>query len=460
MTDFDPNKNQKFDKKIVLDYPRVTVNKNEAEVPNDKRSPFTLLYQNSSSENNIFLTEGNISTNYRHNKIYITRLIHNNILNITTNDDNIIGEMIIEHSSDDNKLFYSCYLLKKSSVLNNDENDIDKILAIKDNDAINIDFTFNSISPTTDTKGILYESDSNKVCIYTTPIFINRNSEEKISNFVNVTQLFPSFPQTNKYFTIPNNYISIRDAEEIYIDCSPTGVSEDEVDFYNVPINSKMISQTQESDLMKTTVNYGMFLLALLISYVTVPLCYKHLIIDGSALAYDSNIKKRFERIRASDILLTIITFFFIIVPLISTGTATGDYHLVSVGVFMFVFYILSVGLIRIKKMDPEFMTTNIKGKLKVSDPDSNDAKSIDPLAFDELIPTISAALSVIISSDNLSAFVALLTVVLAIVGTLVFTGGITGTTAGNIIAAFGGGLSVLVAIVIGFKKKIEAQTP
>ena len=102
----------------------------------------------------------------------------------------------------------------------------------------------------------------------------------------------------------------------------------------------------------------------------------------------------------------------------------------------------------------------NIKGNLKVSDPDSNDAKSIDPLAFDELIPTISSALSVILSSDNLSAFVALLTVVFAIVGTLAFTGGITGTTAGNIIAAFGGGLFVLVAIVIGFKKKIEAQKP
>ena len=31
-------------------------------------------------------------------------------------------------------------------------------------------------------------------------IFINRNSEEKINNFVNVTQLFSSFPQNNKYF--------------------------------------------------------------------------------------------------------------------------------------------------------------------------------------------------------------------------------------------------------------------
>ena len=459
MSNLDPSKNKEFDHHIVIDYQRVTINKNEVTIPTDGRGGFSILYPNTSSENNFFYTDKGTQYNYMHTKMHVFKPIHYNITGVTTTNNNIVGELIIEHttSSSQNKL-YTCYLLETKSSLITDENEIDRMLAINDRQEPTMEVELNSIIPKQESC-IVYNDNGNKICVFTTPIQINTASKKKIEdNFGNVINMFDEYPSEGSYIVIPSNNISKRDAEEIYIDCSPTGASEEEQNTYNIPINSKMASESQESDMMKTTVNFGIFILAMLVSYITVPLLYKNLIIDGSSIAFSIDEKKRFTRIRAADILIS-LGMFFLISLLVSIGGADDNYQLISIGIFTVVFSILSYGLIQLKKMEPAFMTTKVKGQNITSDPVSDTALSIEAFPFDELWPTISVVIGIFFSSDNLSAYLAT-----AIMGFTIFVllysfGAIELESIrwGTFIGIFTG-IFVVISIIIALKKKFNAQ--
>ena len=458
MSNLDPSKNKEFDHHIVIDYQRVTINKNEVTIPTDGRGGFSISYPNTSSENNFFYTDKGTQYNYMHTKMHVFKPIHSNITGVTTNNDNIVGELIIEHttSSSQNKL-YTCYLLETKSLLITDENEIDRMLAINDRQEPTMEVELNSIIPKQESC-VVYNDNGNKICVFTTPIQINTASKDRImEKFGNVTTMFGNYPgQGESYIVIPSNNISKRDAEEIYIDCSPTGASEEEQNTYNIPINSKMASESQESDMMKTTVNFGIFILAMLVSYITVPLLYKNLIIDGSAIAFSNDEKARFTRIRAADILIGLV-MFILVSSLVGNGGATDDYQLISIGIFTFVFSILSYGLIQLKKTDPAFMTTKVEGQNITSDPKSSIAEKIEALPFDDLWPTISVAISIFFSSDSFSAYFAVIIMGILILSILYLFGSINLVSLGNLSAIFAG-VFVVISIIIGLKKKFNAQ--
>lgn len=458
MSNFYPNKNKDFDHHIVIDYQRVTLNKNEVSIPDDGRGGVMILYPNTSSENNFFYTDKGTQYNYMHTKIHVYKTIHFNIDGITTNNENIVGELIIEHttSSNQNKL-YTCYLLETKSLQITDENEIDRMLAIKDRQEPTIEVELNTIIPKQNSC-IVYNDNSNTVCVFTTPILINTASKDNIiNNFGNVTTMFDNYPpQDNSYIVIPSNNISKRDAEEIYIDCSPTGASEEEQNTYNIPINSKMATESQESDIMKTTVNYGIFVLAMIVSYITVPLLYKNLIIDGSAIAFQNDEKARFTRIRAADILIGLV-MFSLVSSLVSTGSATDDYKLISIGIFTFVFSILSYGLIQLKKTDISFTTTKVEKQNIISDYTSDNAEKIDAIPFDELWPTISVIIGILLSADNFAAYFAVIVMGILSLSILYLFGSIDLVSYGNLSSIFGG-IFIVISIVIGLKKKFNAQ--
>jgi len=458
MSNFYPSINTEFNHHIVIDYQRVTISKNEATIPTDGRGGFSILYPNTSSENNFFYTNQGTQYNYMHTKMHVYKPIHFNIEGVTTNNDNIVGELIIEHttSSDQNKL-YTCYLLETKSLQITDENEIDRMLAINDRQEPTIEVELNSIIPKQESC-IVYNDNDNKICVFTTPIQINTASKDNIANnFGNVTTMFNNYPgQGESYIVIPSNNISKRDAEEIYIDCSPTGASEEEQNTYNIPINSKMASESQESDMMKTTVNYGLFVLAMLVSYITVPLLYKNLIIDGSAIAFTTDEKLRFTRIRAADILIGLV-MFITISSLVSTGGATDDYQLISVGIFLFVFSILSYGLIQLKKTDLTFMTTKVEGAVVESDQSSSIAETIEAFPFDDLWPTISVVIGLFFSSDSLSAYFAVIIMGIITLSILYLLGSLPLVAYGNLTGIFAG-IFVVISIVIALKKKFNAQ--
>src|SRR5210317_909735 len=169
MSNFDPSKNKEFDRHIVIDYQRVTINKNESTIPTDGRGGFSILYPNTSSDNNFFYTDKGTQYNYMHTKMHVYKLIHYNITGVTTNNNNIVGELIIEHttSSNQNKL-YTCYLLETKSLTITDENEIDRMLTINDRQEPTMEVELNSIIPKQESC-VVYNDNGNKICVFTTP---------------------------------------------------------------------------------------------------------------------------------------------------------------------------------------------------------------------------------------------------------------------------------------------------
>jgi hypothetical protein len=458
-----PNKNKEFNHHIVIDSPRVTLNKNEITMPADKRGGFSIPYPNTSSENNFYYTFGETQLNYMHNHLYINKLIHYNIEGLTSNNSNMVGELIIEHQTLTNTTkLYSCYLLETKSILLTDENEIDKMLSMPDKQSDNLDVDMNMVIPKQDSC-IVYKSDNNYVCVFTTPIIINTASKEKIiNNFANVTTLFNISPtQGNEiitkepkklYVVIPGSNISKRDAEEIYIDCNPTGVSEEEINTYSVPINSKMASQSQESDYMKTTVNYGLFMLTALVSYIIVPLFYKNVVIDTTTMEFDVDINKRFTRIRSADICIG-IGFIIIISSLFGAGTAESDMYSTSVAMFISVFYILSVALIQLQKTQSVFMTTEYKGNKIVSDYDSSEGKNISAFNLDDIGNTLMIILKfVFFGIENISAFIATMIILACILGVMIGVNSISGSQFGTIMGSSAVPLLVIINTIMLLK--------
>lgn len=463
-----PNKNKVFNHQIVIDYPRVTLNKNEITMPADKRGGFSIPYPNTSSENNFYYTAGETQLNYMHTQLYINQLIHYNIEGLTSNNSNMVGELIIEHHTLNNTTkLYSCYLLETKSILLTDENEIDKMLSMPDKQSDNLEVDMNMVLPKQDSC-IVYKSGNNYVCVFTTPIIINTASKEKIvNNFATATTLFNISPTPGNYIipdkkyeyvVIPGNNISKRDAEEIYIDCNPTGVSEEEINTYNVPINSKMASQSQESDYMKTTVNYGLFMLTALISYIIVPLFYKNVVIDTSTMLFDIDTVKRFTRIRSADIWIG-IGFIIIISSLFGAGTAESDMYSTSVAMFISVFYILSVALVQIKKTQSEFMTTEYKGKKITSKYESQEGKNISAFNLDDIGDTLMIILKfVFFEPNNISAFIATMIIMAIILGIMTGINVISGSQFGTIIGSSAVPLLVIINTIMLLKVKEDAS--
>ena len=396
MTNLYPDKNINYSSKISTSYPRVTINKNEVIDPSDKKGAFTVPFPNNSSDSNLFITLNSKRDEYIHQKIYVNRLLHFNIDKITTDNENIVGELVIEHKNlTKTGKIYTCYLLESTPSFKTDGNDIDKMLTLPDKEVTNMDITLNSILPT-NSDCIVYNTNNNvdTVCVFTSPIVINTESTSKIMKYADKTTLFEinttnkeafsgyreGLETANTMQTIPSANISEPDSQEIYIDCNPTGVGEDEMLTYNVPINTKMMDEEQESQLMKTTVNYGMFLIALVVCYVLVPVGYKSLVIDPINLVKASNLDYgALNRIRSADIVISLISVA-IIVTLISLDAELHKYAR-SNALFIAVFYLLSFGLVQLKKQQSEFMTTLTASEntppIVTEYPDDNDTSNI-----------------------------------------------------------------------------------
>jgi len=243
-----------------------------------------------------------------------------------------------------------------------------------------------------------------------------------------------------------------------YIDCNPTGVSEEEINTYSVPINSKMASQSQESDYMKTTVNYGLFMLTALISYIIVPLFYKNVVIDMSTIEFYLDSVKRFKRIRSADILIG-IGFIIIIASLFGAGTADSDMYSTSVAMFISVFYILSVALIQIKKTQSSFMTTEYKGDKLTSNYDSDEGKNISAFNLDDIGNTLLIILKfVFLRGENISAFIATMIIMAIILGIMTGINVISGSQFGTIIGSSAVPLLVIINTIMLLKVKEDAS--
>lgn len=385
--------------KLLYDYKSINVLKNEIKEPGNISSQnyFSIPYINQTSTPNFEYTTAvsSIVEMYKVKNIYFFGLIHDNIVGVTTGvdaDKNIIGELIIEHiSTTGQKLLYTCHLLKKYNPGQTQiGSDIDTIIDLKDSDALNASIVLNSYIPRAN-KYIVYNdinNNNNLVMVSTSPILVVDNTSTFVSRYDSTTTLFNKNAPT-KYSIIDGINITMRKEEDIYIDCQPTGVSDEDVSTYNIPLLSETSNQKQQLDFMKSTVNFVIFIFILIIASFGVPILYKGIVIN-KVIEFFGQSKEvgdvyklpGYRRIKTIDIF--IFAFFAILIlSIFGYGKENGDYNSFMVCLFLSIFYILSSVLISVKKQDDSYMT--LKGKT-LSYPTEKDEENKDE---DNLIKSI-----------------------------------------------------------------------
>lgn len=329
-------------------------------------------------------TSNGMPTAYTAESIYIFGVLHNNITDITTRNPNIAGELVVQYSNnnDQSKKLYACFLISESdgseSYSAPGNNDIDNIIGMistkgeagSANYISQVDTNLNNTIPTQD-NCLIYNDSGNVVIVFIAPVFASSITAGLLKKtFETSTGLFNiSAPSNyivsstssgagdNKSGVVSTSTIS-NDDDQIYIDCNPTGESDEQIQTYNLPISSELMNQKQQLDFMKTSVNFFTFIIGIIFIFLTVPRLYKISIIDKvNALISDKIL--RFKRIRSADIII-IISFFIFIISTFSSGFSTDNYDLVTTGMFATVVLGLSLSLIQTYKTDIEFMQTKL----------------------------------------------------------------------------------------------------
>ena len=396
---------------VMYDYYPITIYKRDLTPPYnsnpDIKSPINFIYQTSTGSPNIFYPTS--QNPYVSQKIYLSDIIHDNIKNVTIDaagnpKTDIIGELVIENKNNTGyEKLYCCFLLKKST--NNTEKEIDKIinLYIDKKNATSLTIDLNSVIPKQDTC-IAYKDDrGNNILVFTVPVSITSNTYTKIKNMSSSNNtVLTEFPSDRIYKIIKNKDIVVRNNEEIYIDCNPTGVGSDTIASYNVPINSEYTKDSGKLEFMRTTMQMSLITMILVIVYFGSPILYKMGVIDNvnkfvlennenkfvvngdnssksnlnmwkylqefydfSKIATSDNkvILDAFVRIQTIDIYLCSYMIIFSLILLI-IGISDG-YEKSTYFIYFFIVFLVSFVSINISKNSKSFLKTYINGKME-----------------------------------------------------------------------------------------------
>lgn len=349
--------------KIVYNFFANDVNKSDIQY--DPYNPYlTVTFPNNQVTPNLLLTIPNVVNSWQTTSISIYSLLHNNIQKLTdVPDSDFIGELVVKlNSTSTSSSTYVCFLLQTNPDSNAPANDVDNFMFLYANpNSVSGTITLNHSIPK-QKRAIYYRdvrSDSH-VIVFTTPISVNQVSTMFIEN--SITSMGAPFSVNappNKAYSVITSITELNE-DQIYISCNPTGESDETLQTYNVPINSEYTSAKQQIDYMKMTVNFFLFFLGLLFSYFFIPTIYKVIAIDQSIRfhhAYgEPNYPSFMIRLRTIDYFISFL-FFLAVLILAIIGFQKSNYYLVTMGLFLAVFYGLSWVIIQNKKMTPEWKT-------------------------------------------------------------------------------------------------------
>lgn len=381
-------------KKLQYDYYSTTINKNEIvnAQPDSSYNLQMTFVQPSSSPNFIY---PDATHTYKTSTLHIFKLIHDNIIGTTCQPNGqliqedksgIVGELVIEHKeiTGTNTLFV-CFLLKVVATDKNDKtktNDIDKLLNLQNTNEPTLQVKLNGLIPGNGAN-IVYTSGSKTVIVFTEPILINEKNKSMLQQLSRQSAaLFEKEPANSKYIVISNEtkddnksnknregFSTQIGDDQIYIDCNPTGESAEKISTYNVPINSEYTRDAGKLDFMKITVNLCIVIILMIITYFSVPIVYKAVVIDSinkflkpltkEETGYDeSNV---LVRVRSADILITMICLGIFIAII---NYDQNDYNMVLLALYVGILYGLSFSTLQFHKLVPSFMKTRIGEKI------------------------------------------------------------------------------------------------
>lgn len=328
-----------------------------------------------STKSDLFFVHNSAVSNYKASNLYFYPLLHDNITGITDGDngENITGELVIElNAVGGGETAYACFFMEYNK--NHIYSDIDKFKALIERpnsggNTLSLNHSIGSqdycvyynANPVS-SSGAKDASKVIKVFVFSTPISINNDTQALFADQGKEVKSAKAAPFTTSaptnYVVIASNISNIND-DQIYIDCNLTGESAETITAYNVPINSAMSSDNGEMNYMKMTINFFIFILALLFTYTAIPVLYKMSVIDKINKWYDSETEQK-KRLVGTDILISLV-ILSITVSLFTYGAARSNYKVQTAAMAISVLYILSFCILQIKKADATFMTTLIK---------------------------------------------------------------------------------------------------
>ncbi len=350
------------EKNIIYTFPKTTVVSSEIEKKNDR---ITLNYNTSHTYPNLTIKD---YINYSAYNITITKVVHNIFPNITeennvnpdyldTDGNNkIIGEMFIKHrpTANTGNHLYLCFLLINNNSTKH-TNDIDKLIKMSQtNDSFQDIWISNSIpkqihEPAT---AVTYDSKNNKIIVFLTPIPINKSSANIISNLesYNFEDQFlgtfdnliddPSIAGDKRtYMLHQTQHVNKHTSEDkIYIKCHPTGASAEEINTYNVPVESEYTKQASEIELKNTSLNLILFTGILILAYFVIPLTYFRMIYKGIISVDNKDNFTKASTVRNIDFALSLIIIggiFYLIYSGIPNAISYVIYTIFALGISM-----------------------------------------------------------------------------------------------------------------------------
>lgn len=188
-----------------------------------------------------FIYAGMNPSSYVANTLYLYGLLHRNISGITSkNDNNIIGEIVIEHANANKQAqkVYTCFLVEERTDKMTD-NSVDTLVQMVTGEGSEPDITveLNSVIPK-QTHCVHYVDEDNHVFLFTIPLQVNKAAADFFRNkLATETKLLKVYPPTD-YEVISldkdkpaQEGFTVREGVdgEIYIDCQPTGESDETI---------------------------------------------------------------------------------------------------------------------------------------------------------------------------------------------------------------------------------------
>lgn len=331
-------------------------------------------------------------SSYIANNIYLYSVLHHNISGVTTNNKEIIGEIVIEHSNPNkqNQKVYTCFLINEELIKTSD-NSIDKIINLVEgkSDYNELSVAIKNDIPT-QTHCFHYEDNNNHVFVYTNPISVKKNAASFFKNkLASKTKLFNIYPAhddkivshqliklgekegfVSKTTTFQENFQEAADGE-VYIDCQPAGESIEEIQAQVVPLNGAYTQSKNKIDVFKTIIHLLVFIILAIVSVFGTSALYKTLIID--MINNTDSIKNTDKRDYMSK------TNFWIIIAFIVTGVLSlvfglrddifggSNIYLTYYGIFLISYIVFSTGIISyLINRNTEFLKTGENNSIEI----------------------------------------------------------------------------------------------
>jgi hypothetical protein len=141
------------------------------------------------------------------------------------------------------------------------------------------------------------------------------------------------------------------ETNDIWIDCSPTGESDDTVQaLRSIPVDSEYSKHKEQIDGFKMITNFFMFILITLLAFFMVPKLYKSIIVDFFNKSADADDEVHVKIFHADMAMIMIFLLNFIV-----------SFASISIYYIMFISSIalVSYALIQFNKTQSAFMTTD-----------------------------------------------------------------------------------------------------